>query len=149
MGKLTKAEILLATAELRSGSIITENEIACLMRRWSHQGDDAGGEIEDFMAHGPYRVSEEQTAKGLAWWQKKCWTPCCKRRDTEFTRQNLTDLTWWILNNFDHFLLLDFELYSSGYRYHPYPVYRVVATSGSSFDYIGKRVWGEDPRVIL
>lgn len=139
------AKTLLATIELRAGSVITPNEIAALKKRWSPHArvgqDDvvhASDEYSLLMEHGPYQISDEQALKGIDWWQARCFNKKGMRRNTQFTRANLdSDHMWDVLDNCARFELVDWEWQSNGYGLEwPFPVYRMIASDGKWFDYV-------------
>lgn len=152
MARLSKSDTLMATAELRAGSVITEQEINCLKRRWAPHRPKVENpyvEAEAFFKHGPYWISDEQAEKGINYWRAKCFMKNGNRRDNQFTRANMNDFNWRVLENFYRFQLVAFEFEANAYVQFPYPIYRMIATDGGVFDYLGKRVWGEDQQLLV
>ena len=86
-----------------------------------------------------FKITASQTKKGLNWLLNKWKTPRgIERKNNPFGYREEN-----ILENFSHFLLIDWNDRASYYQvkmsYHQYlPVYRVVAKDGSYFDYIGQ-----------
>lgn len=133
------SELLIATRELRAGSVITESEISALKRRWSPMGRLAATAYEEsieFMEGGPYHIGAEQTEKGKQYWRALMLKSNGTIRNTVFTRgMSVKDqLTAQQIHRFE---LVDWEFISSnnGMRAWPYPVYRALDVAGNSFDY--------------
>ena len=154
------AQAFIAAAELRSGGVITEQEIKALKKRWSGHtrnrhnenvpgGHDAFSEQERVEQFAPYRISEEQCAKGLAWWRAKLFKKDGTLRQTKFTAylsgQQLDRTTLAVLYP-SHFELVEFveEWNQLGNMCWVYPRYRLVGKE-ASFVYTA-RAWqaGED-----
>lgn len=153
------SELLIATRELRAGSVITENEINALKRRWKPRpmgrltlgGEpvNAQDECEKFMGGAPYHISAEQAEKGFAWWRAQCFTATGKRRDTSFTRRYLTEGEWAVVATGVRFELVDWFWEPNGYGTEwPFPVYRMLTAEGKSFDYVAK-AWQSGGAFIL
>jgi hypothetical protein len=137
----SKAELLLCTLDLRAGSVIDESEIFALKKRWRPQNCtnrkiDAEQEQADLMENGHYQISDEQAAKGIAWWRSMCFKKDGTRRDTQFTRCNLDEQRWAVVENVTRFELVDWDWRFNGFgRGWTDPIYRMVAGNGAFFDY--------------
>jgi hypothetical protein len=138
---MSKSELLLNTLLLRAGSVITEGEIFALKKRWrpqncTNRGIDAEQEQGELMEHGPFQISDEQAAKGIAWWRAMCYRKDGSRRDTQFTRANLQDHHWSVLETVERFALVDWDWRFNGFGMGwTDPVYRMIGSNGCSFDY--------------
>jgi hypothetical protein len=136
------AQTLLDTLDLRRGSVINENEIFALKRRWgpthvARHRIDRDGEYQAVAEILPMQISDEQAIKGIDWWRAICYGKTGKRRDTSFTRE-LQERHWHVIENAHHFKLVDFNFVGQHYSYlRPLPVYRMIASDGHYFDYVG------------
>jgi hypothetical protein len=103
--------------------------------------------LELFERRAPYRISREQTLKGIAWLQRYCFkldgSPR-KRKDSPFESAHLE-----VIRNFSRFEFVGLKdlradnPYSLSLNFHQYiPIYRVIARDGSYFDY-SPATWGE------
>lgn len=143
MASKSIALAFIAAAELRSGGIITEQEINAPKKRWSRCGlaNKSGGyadEVEHVEEHGPYRISAEQSAKGLAWWMANTHKATGEWRNNKFVAE-MSEYQRHILDTFAHFELAGWHEEYNGYGSGAYsPIYRVVATDGAHFDYVGR-----------
>lgn len=102
----SKAKLLLDTIELRSGSIITSQEVRALKHRWSgrglmgrrHTASRLAGDIdieketfEMFDSYGPFQIDKALTESGLAWWRANLLRKDGEMRNTAWTQgQGLT-----------------------------------------------------------
>lgn len=144
-----RATLLLATRELRAGSIIGEEEVRAICRRWSprsvHRNHiDLGAELCDLRMALPMRVSDVQAEKGLAWWRSQLYTRTGEQRRTKFTEEcegmepgTMKELRR-ILNRFSHFELEDFNFEYVGSNAYPFPVYTMCGRDGESMSYVAR-----------
>lgn len=133
----SKALLLLQSVELRKGSVIGADEVAALQRRWRPYGPMVGTRFEEYEQLNtamPFQVDLTATVAGLAWWRKMCFRKDGKTRATTFTEENCSPTVVHVLNNFDHFELVDFTWLSQCER--PFPVYEAVAKDGERFEFV-------------
>lgn len=138
------AQSFINAAELRSGGVITEAEINALKNRWSgHRRKDAAYEqqlrVEQF---GPYRISDEQCAKGLAWWRAQLFTKKGALRMTQFVLQVsaevAADAVAHVVRTATHFELADFdEEWNNAGMCWIFPRYRLCG-AGKRFTYTAR-----------
>lgn len=108
---------------------ILKNEIICLKSRANR------GNFEDYEklfadSYG-VQISPEQTAKGLAFLLNLWKTPKGKeRKNSPFGYRETA-----ILENFARFEFVDFYNAGNAWVNNYLPVYRVIATDGSAFEY--------------
>jgi hypothetical protein len=135
------ASTLLDTLELRRGSVITKNEITALKKRWGPFNPlrpSVGDECERMCELAlPMQISTEQAIQGIDWWRAQCYTKAGMRRNTAFTRE-MGGLHWHVIEHANRFELVDWHWSTNSYGVSwPFPVYRMIATDGQWFDYIG------------
>lgn len=111
--------------QILEAGIITERQIITLKSRMN------AGKLEcDWLGDHELKITPEQTEKGLNWIKNQY-----KGKSGKVRKNNpLENREIAILEDFDHFLLVDF--WNVG-NYRPYylPVYRVVDSRGRFFDY--------------
>jgi hypothetical protein len=120
--------------ELRKKKVVTEAEIKLMQRRLNDGKIAHAGIFGD--SWKPFMITNAQTEKGLKYllnqWRGKSGA---ERMHNPFGLREQD-----ILENFDHFELIDFFddvtsfQNSAGIR-HYIPIYRVVAKDGGSFEY--------------
>lgn len=144
------AQSFLDTLELRKGSVITRQEVACLKKRWRPMGQHRAtrcAEYEAFMEGAPYQCDAESTAAGLAWWTRAWYTPKGKVRETKFVKDECSSMDVTIpdvLANFSRFELAGWEFFGNGYGVEwMFPAYEMFAQDGRSFMFIA-RPWQSD-----
>lgn len=148
------SQALLDNLKQRKGTVVTEREMKGLKKRWGPHNCkdrkiDAYAESEAFEEAGPFKVSEEQTAKGLAWWKSKVFKPDGAVRDTAFVRDNqLRNYHFNILLTFKRFEFVGWEFIGNSPDWQwPFPVYRVVGKNGDSFRYTA-RSWQSGGSIV-
>lgn len=152
----SKAQAFLDTLELRRGSVILPGEVNALKRRWNPhrnhmQNIDRYTEYEAMQAHGPYQVSAEATAVGLAWWCKQVFTPRGEVRKTKFMVDECAHVDValpFILKNFSHFMLTDWEFVVSGSTDWMFPTYTIYGADNAAVDFVA-RPWQAGGNYIL
>ena len=145
MASKSIAVAFIAAAELRSGGIITEQEIKALKKRWSRHGpaNKAEGTVlidewERVDDHAPYLISPEQTAKGIAWWRSNTLKADGTWRKNKFMQGMGVDRLY-VVSCFARFELVAWYEENIGHGFTGLsPVYRMIATTGDSFDYVGR-----------
>ena len=114
--------------KLENGEVLTESDVNHIKN--SLNGSFRNGEInesftdelDDIFSEGKeFPLTDEQTTKGITWLQK-----------SRIQNKYLGEREREIVQNFDHFALVDFAEIGNNFSV---PVYKVVATNGDSFDY--------------
>jgi hypothetical protein len=112
---------------------LSESEILLLKRRLN---DKKIKHDEIFKNKESFKLTEEQEKKGIGWLRKQWKTPNgVERKNNPFGAREE-----YVLDNFDHFELVDFYnnvnyLQSQSGLNNYVPYYRVVAKDGSYFEY--------------
>ena len=123
--------------------VITEREINLCKNR-ANRGHDVWG-VFDSRNEYALKITDEQTAKGLAWLLDKWKTPKGRvRKHNPFDQRQQA-----ILKHFKEFKLIDFRDCSRGFYEWYLPVYRVISEHGRSFDYCANYASKECPITFL
>ena len=106
---------------------LTEKEIQLIKNRMN-KGEDVNLE---YLYEGGISITPEQTKKGIDWLIDKWKTPRgIERKNNPFGYREQA-----VLDNFDHFKLIDFYNVGNTSFDNYVPYYRVVAKDGSYFEY--------------
>lgn len=149
-----RAQLLFATRELRTHTVITESEIIALRRRWARHssernGIDVHGEVADLGVALPMRVTDAQAQKGLMWWTQQLYTKHGEPRNTAFLQEcediepGTVKMIRRVVRNFSHFELTGFEIDNGAH-----PIYTMVSRDGESFDYVA-RPWQQGGSYLI
>jgi hypothetical protein len=167
----SKAVLLLGTLELRTGSVITSEEIRALKHRWSWRGlmrrtknpiNIEAETFEMFDSFGPFQIDKALAESGLAWWKanllrkdgtmrNNAWTQGqCLHGDGDMatvTAEGARILR--ILNGFDHFELTNWQVDYNHFNAPcaSFPMFTMHG-AGDSFTYIA-RPWQSGGRTEI
>ncbi len=120
-------------SKLQNNEVLTESDVNHIKNSLNGSFSGSGEGMSSFADHvlevmgeneDGYRLTPEQTQKGLAWLQK-----------TRIQNKYLGEREREMLNDFDHFRLIDWVDEGNGGRSFYVPVYGVFATNGEYFSY--------------
>lgn len=174
----SKAAMLLGTLELRTGSVITSEEIRALKHRWSRRGimhhrhtasilagdmiDIEAETFEMFDSFGPFQIDKALTDSGLAWWKANLLRKDGTLRNNAWTQgQGLHvedgdlptpkgERVMRIVTDFWRFELTNWQVdYNMfGEPCASFPMFTMFGTSNDSFTYIA-RPWQSGGRTEI